>query len=272
MTAETAFNNPHLERFRIMSKSHKGEALVAMIKQALTSPQIFVYGEILSLPNIVDLKSGNHASLYQLLNVFAYGRLSDYDSSKHPQLEPAAYRKLQCLTLVSLANETKSISYDQLFTELKISNVRELEDLIIDAIYYGLIKGKMDQKNRILLVQSAVSRDIKGEEEMTNMVDVLTKWSENCQSVLGSVESQVELTKTHLEDLYNHRVKIESEVISTRHALAQDEQNKHARAAETGVADSHTTTKPKGGGGEKKYPKIKAAFGGSSSKTPSKSK
>ena len=192
MTAETVFNNPHLERFRIMSKSHKGEALVAMIKQALTSPQIFVYGEILSLPNIVDLKSGNHASLYQLLNVFAYGRLSDYDSSKHPQLEPAAYRKLQCLTLVSLANETKSISYDQLFTELKISNVRELEDLIIDAIYYGLIKGKMDQKNRILLVQSAVSRDIKGEEEMTNMVDVLTKWSENCQSVLGSVESQVQ--------------------------------------------------------------------------------
>ena len=142
MTAdlETGFNNPALERFRIMSKSHKGEALVAMIKRAMASPQIFVFGEILTLPNIIELKNGNHAPLYELLNIFAYGRLSDYDPKIHPELDAASVRKLQCLTLVSLANENKSISYDLLFKELKFESVRDLEDLIIDSIYYGLIK------------------------------------------------------------------------------------------------------------------------------------
>merc|ERR1711894_587531 len=163
MGEEQVFTNPHLERFRIMSKSQKGQALVAMLRQALASPHIFVYGEILALPNIAEMKEGPNSALYELLTVFAYGRLEDYEanSAKFGPIDQAAYRKLQCLTLVSLANESKCISYDLLFSQLKVNNVRELEDLIIDAIYHGLIKAKMEQKRRVLLVQTAVSRDIQ---------------------------------------------------------------------------------------------------------------
>ena len=49
----------------------------------------------------------------------------------------------------------------------------------------------MDQKSRVLRVQSAVSRDIKGEEDLSRMVEVLIKWSDNCESVLAAVEAQV---------------------------------------------------------------------------------
>ena len=41
----------------------------------------------------------------------------------------------------------QSIPYSTLQQELDIRDLRELEDLIIEAIYAGIIQGKLDQKN-----------------------------------------------------------------------------------------------------------------------------
>jgi len=46
-------------------------------------------------------------------------------------------KKLQHLTIVSLAIKAKSIPYALLLSELEIDNVRHLEDVIIEAIYAG---------------------------------------------------------------------------------------------------------------------------------------
>lgn len=46
-------------------------------------------------------------------------------------------KKLQHLTIVSLAIKSKSIPYAVLLNELEIDNVRHLEDIIIEAIYAG---------------------------------------------------------------------------------------------------------------------------------------
>lgn len=46
-------------------------------------------------------------------------------------------KKLQHLTIVSLAIKAKSIPYALLLSELDIDNVRHLEDIIIEAIYAG---------------------------------------------------------------------------------------------------------------------------------------
>jgi len=47
-------------------------------------------------------------------------------------------KKLQHLTIVSLAIKAKSIPYALLLSELEIDNVRHLEDVIIEAIYAGM--------------------------------------------------------------------------------------------------------------------------------------
>jgi len=44
---------------------------------------------------------------------------------------------------------------------LDISNVRELEDLIIDAIYLDLFHGKLDQKEEQLEVTYTMGRDLE---------------------------------------------------------------------------------------------------------------
>ena len=41
----------------------------------------------------------------------------------------------------------QSIPYSTLQQELDIMDLRELEDLIIEAIYAGIIQAKLDQKN-----------------------------------------------------------------------------------------------------------------------------
>jgi len=39
------------------------------------------------------------------------------------------------------------ISYSTLLNELNVKNIRELEDLLISAIYADIIQGRLDQQN-----------------------------------------------------------------------------------------------------------------------------
>jgi len=53
------------------------------------------------------------------------------------------------------------LPYADLLQALDISNVRELEDLIIDAIYLDLLQGKLDQKEEQLEVSYTTGRDLE---------------------------------------------------------------------------------------------------------------
>lgn len=60
--------------------------------------------------------------------------------------------------------------------QLDIQHVRELEDLLISECFYaGLLKGKLDQKDRCLHVQESIARDVK-KEEISFLVDGLGSW------------------------------------------------------------------------------------------------
>ncbi len=56
-----------------------------------------------------------------------------------------------------------------------MSELRELEDLIIDAVYQGIINGQLDQKKKQLEVESSMGRDIRP-EALDDMMQVLTDW------------------------------------------------------------------------------------------------
>lgn len=52
-TKPTSFNP--LEQFVLLAKSAKGAAAVELIKQALESPGVYVFGELLDMPNISEV-------------------------------------------------------------------------------------------------------------------------------------------------------------------------------------------------------------------------
>jgi hypothetical protein len=99
----------------------------------------------------VQLKGTEHSGALDLLRLFAHGIWSDYKSNAQmlPALEPQQELKLKQLTVMTLAERSKVLPYDLLMQQLNISNVRELEDLLInDCMYSGIVRGKLDQRRR----------------------------------------------------------------------------------------------------------------------------
>ncbi|XP_074597251.1 COP9 signalosome subunit 7 [Brevipalpus obovatus] len=201
-----------LQQFLALSKSCKGLAAVELIKQVLNHPQIYVFGELLSQPSIKDLANDpNHSSFYNLLELFAYGVYKDFDSTKYPPLTPAMVQKLRNLTIVSLANSSKIISYQKLSEELGIDNLRDLENLIMDVIYSNIIKGKMDQQNRWLEISSTISRDIR-EGQLGNIIGILSDWCNNCDSVIVDIETQINKANSVKADHIQKKKELEQKI------------------------------------------------------------
>jgi len=140
-----------LQQYIVLAKSLKGKACSAAIQQALNAPNVLVFGELLEMPNVQQLAETEEKKYFDLLKIFAYGTYANYKENETlPPLTPQQVKKLKQLTIVSLCSETKVIPYSLLQKELDISELRELEDLIIDAIYQGIIQGKNGSKTEAI--------------------------------------------------------------------------------------------------------------------------
>jgi len=181
-----------LEGFEALVKSSPGQACVEVIKQVLKHPQIFVFGELLDAPNIKDLATTSYKPWLELLRVFAYGTYSDFRAkSELPKLGAKELTKLKQLSIVEYAAKNKVLSYKQLMVDLEIPNVRELEDLIIDCVYMGLMQGKLDQRKSAFEVQSVMGRDF-GPTEVDDMVNTLNSWLNGSEGLLKTLEKKME--------------------------------------------------------------------------------
>jgi COP9 signalosome complex subunit 7 len=58
---------------------------------------------------------------------------------------------------------------------LDMPSVRELEDLIIDAIYLDILKGKLDQKHGQLEVEYTIGRDLEP-GKIESVLNTLKDW------------------------------------------------------------------------------------------------
>jgi len=182
-----------LEPFLLMAKSLKGAAAAKLIQDATSAPAVFVFSELLELPNIQELgKSEQHHKSLALLQLFSYKTYQDYLQHKDlfPPLNPAQTIKLQHLTIVSLAADRRILPYSDLLQALDISNVRELEDLIIDAIYLDLLHGKLDQKEEQLEVTYTMGRDLEP-GKLEQILAALEDWASKTSAVLVNLDGKI---------------------------------------------------------------------------------
>eukprot|EP00026_Physarum_polycephalum_P007940 Phypoly_transcript_08012.p1 GENE.Phypoly_transcript_08012~~Phypoly_transcript_08012.p1 ORF type:complete len:284 (+),score=33.51 Phypoly_transcript_08012:62-853(+) len=184
-----------LQPFLLIAKSAKGKGCTAVIDQVLQAPGIFVFGELLDMPNVKQLEGTENKGHLELLKIFAYGTYPTYkeNATTLPPLSPQMATKLRQLTIVSLAADSKVIPYTVLLQQLSIPNVRELEDLIIECIYQGVIRGKLDQKQKQLEIDFAIGRDIRP-GQLLQMMNVLAAWATRSDAVLDSITHKVAYT------------------------------------------------------------------------------
>lgn len=194
-------DNTDLKTFVLLAKTAKGAAAAALIQQVLDHPSVNVFGELLDMPNMQELAGGPSAGSLELLRVFAFGTWSDYKAraSALPPLNEVQATKLKKLTVVHLAAQGKLLAYDALIRELELRGVRELEDLLINCIYQGLIQGRLDQQARHLEVFSCAGRDVHP-DELPKMAATLTDWGRNANTLLSEVANQLGRFKQQQEE------------------------------------------------------------------------
>ncbi|CAN0355072.1 unnamed protein product [Pylaiella littoralis] len=182
-----------LVQFLVLAKGAKGAACVALIQQVLSNKKLFVFGELLAMPNVQALAGTPHEPHLRLLETFAYGTYADAQAKADqlPKLTDAQVEKLRMLSVVSLAHTSKVVEYATMKAALGMDNVRHLEDLIFDTMYSGLLQGKLDQRQEVLKVKHAMARDVRL-EDLTTMIKKLGSWASTTQVLLSTLEGSVE--------------------------------------------------------------------------------
>ena len=200
-----------------------GSTLIALIKRALAEKGIFVYGELLALDNVKSLEKGSSddKKVFDTLELFAYGDFQDYKNggeSKYGTLTATQIKKLKMLTIASLGAKSSEISYDRLASALEMKNVRDIEDLILDTIYEGLIFAKLDQAEKILQIDYAMGRDVKP-EQLNEMKVVLTNWLLKSEELVQTIEQKVKYAQGEWKMNILRREEFEKQLDERKHQL-----------------------------------------------------
>ena len=124
---------------KLAAAASSEEELKGVMEEAYEAEGLYVFGEFLDVARLA-----NNAALAAKLRLFAYGRYRDVEEAVKNGAAPLTEKqtkKLRELTLASLVHDTrmKTIPFDVILKELGISVIREMEDIIIDAIYHSLL-------------------------------------------------------------------------------------------------------------------------------------
>lgn len=171
-----------MEQFIILSRNLQGAACVKLIVDATSHPDLFEFGQLLDIlePKLISTQFENHL---ETLRLFAYG--SFMDLSPEHQLSDKQLYKLKQLSILVLAQSNYSLHYSLLLKKLDISSIRELEDMIINAIYHDVFVAKLDQRNQCLLLEKGIGRDVN----VLAMIDKLERWNQTSLGIISSIES-----------------------------------------------------------------------------------
>ncbi|KAJ7217650.1 hypothetical protein B0H12DRAFT_1153486 [Mycena haematopus] len=171
-----------LEPFMLMAKSLKGAAAAKLIADATSAPGVFELS-----------KHETHSKSLALLELFAYRTYEDYMQNKDgfPPLNAPQTAKLKHLSIVSLASQRRvHPPIRRPSRVLDMPNVRELEDLIIDAIYLDILRGRLDQKQAQLEVEYTMGRDL-APGAVDAVLAALRDWASTTASVLSTLDAKL---------------------------------------------------------------------------------
>ncbi|ODN81553.1 hypothetical protein L202_01971 [Cryptococcus amylolentus CBS 6039] len=197
-----------LEPFLILVRSTKGAAAAKVILDATAAPGVYVFGELLDAPNVQQLAAEpSFEGHIELLRLFAYGTLSDYEKNKSsfPELKEAHLHKLKQLTLVALALQHRSLSYDHISSALQLESIRQVEDTVIDTIYAGLLTGKLHHDQKVLHIDSVSGRDVRP-KDLEQLQQGLANWCQTAQTLLSALDNQINTLRTASANEASHNL------------------------------------------------------------------
>ena len=92
-----------------------------------------------------------------------------------------------------------------------MSNVREVEDLIIECFNGELLQGKIDQRAQQLEVHSCIGRDVPL-DEVGAMAATLGQWHATAGALLGSLREKLEFYKAQVDAAKENQAQLDAKV------------------------------------------------------------
>ncbi|KAF3764739.1 hypothetical protein M406DRAFT_322708 [Cryphonectria parasitica EP155] len=185
-----------LEPFLALSKSATSPRAAAdLINRATSAPGTYAFTELLSTPNIAALASSPEPEFrawHTHLELFSHGLYEGYAADGTlPPLSPAQQLKLRQLSLLTLSRDKARLTYPALMRSLGLATPRDLEDLVIGAVYAGLLSARLNPARREVQVNNvAPLRDVRP-ASVAGIVTTLQEWSARCDATLAELEASV---------------------------------------------------------------------------------
>ncbi|KAI9599211.1 COP9 complex subunit 7A [Syncephalis fuscata] len=237
-TAASSVVAQNAERLLLLLKSTRGASCVNLIQQALSAPGVYVFSEFVQAPNVQELtKDPQHVAYVELLKIFSYGTYEDYlaNQSNLPALDSKQLSKLRQLTVVSLAAQRQTLPYPHLLEALHLSELREMESLVIEAIYGGILRGRLDQRSSQLHVDYAMGRDLSP-GQLDQLAATLDAWCNRIDDALGGLDQRLAQARDAAKANAESKLKHEANCDDTKKKLLAKRTNRNAHGSSKGEA------------------------------------
>ncbi|CRL30725.1 Proteasome component (PCI) domain [Penicillium camemberti] len=174
-----------------------------LITNATSSPQTYVFAELLELPTVQALRSPDTPAEFKgylkLLEIFAWGTWQEYQTTPNlPELNTEQTLKLRLLSLLTLSTTIKPLTYSALMTALSTPTKAELESLVTKAIYASLITARLSPASNppsVNVTAVAPLRDVQP-KSLPQMIANLSEWESRCGEVVSDLEAEIARVKS----------------------------------------------------------------------------
>lgn len=212
--------------------------------QATADPLLHEFSELLSSPSIAALAGTSERKFHDLLRLFAHGTVDDYRASPatFPPFQDGHWKKLRVLTLVSLANGNNVLAYETLKQKLAVESVRQVEDVVLDAVYSGLIRAKMDQRAAQVEIVSAVGRDVLAPQGVSEMIETLKTWVYRSTHLVEEIDDKINYIANHTALVKKQKAQAAAAAETTRKQVFAEPPGLNAAAALRGLVGADFDT------------------------------
>lgn len=168
---------------------------------ALLGNEVYNFGELLAHDVLEYLKKTEHAWLIDVLFAFNSGNIQKFLDmktlwSQQPDLAANETALLQKITLLSLMELTfsrkstnRSFSFAAISKETRLP-INEVELLVMKSLSLGLIKGTIDEVEKVVHITWVQPR-VLDKEQIGKLRGLLGTWGEKVKSSVFMVEEQV---------------------------------------------------------------------------------
>ena len=98
---------------------------------------------------------------------------------------------------------------------LQIEDLRILEDLIIEAIYDGLVKGKLDQKAYVFRVSDIAARDVRF-EDLDKIISMLEGLQASAEDLNDHLQNSSAVIRDQRESDQQECAHLQARLVATK--------------------------------------------------------